>query len=637
MAYNTYTSISNGTKIRCLQINLQHSRAATGNLQNFVHQCGIDIIFAQEPYVINNKVAGMSHHYKIITQGNGKIRAAIIIANRNLDALLIRQLSDEDTVLVEITDRNLKFFAMSAYFDIVEDMTINLRKMDNILQFTAGSALLTAVDSNARSTSWHDAITNSRGRQMEDYLSTNHLHILNEESDNTTFENRRGKSNIDLTIVNNAMLSRVSQWNYSDQESCSDHRYITFTIAQNLTYQTPLTFRGIKYIVNPEKLEDFDATILREYSTIVSDYNTTGDVNSLDEELCNMANAEPDTSKLVTEYEKIVNAACKANFKTRRPTQKLITERSVPWWSDELTILRKKINALRRRYQRTKLDEQLRQVRQAQYHQEKRKYENAIRRQKAESWKQYCSLTPSNNPWNAVYRMSAGKIRNTTQLTTLKTADGTYTRTIQETMNHMMEHFVPNDSKADDSDYHKQIRQTVNTHINTPDDKEFTNLEISSILEEMDPKKAPGEDGITSAILLRVFNLLPKFVTAVYNSCLTKGIFPEQWKSALIMPIEKPGNDRDNATRFRPISLLNTGGKVLEKLLINRIMYQSLPTATKPKPVWLHAAKRYCGRFDGDEEIRGAKFQRRTICDTCKSRCSISFRRSMVAEHLEHT
>ena len=72
----------------------------------------------------------------------------------------------------------------------------------------------------------------------------------------------------------------------------------------------------------------------------------------------------------------------------------------------------------------------------------------------------------------------------------------------------------------------------------------------------------------------RVFNLLPKFVTAVYNACLTKGIFPEQWKSALIMPIEKPGNDSDNATRFRPISLLNTGGKVLENLLINRIIYQ---------------------------------------------------------------
>lgn len=35
-----------------------------------------------------------------------KIRATIIVANKNLDPLLIRQLSDEDTVLVDITNRN---------------------------------------------------------------------------------------------------------------------------------------------------------------------------------------------------------------------------------------------------------------------------------------------------------------------------------------------------------------------------------------------------------------------------------------------------------------------------------------------------------------------------------------------------
>jgi hypothetical protein len=76
------------------------------------------------------------------------------------------------------------------------------------------------------------------------------------------------------------------------------------------------------------------------------------------------------------------------------------------------------------------------------------------------------SLTPSNNPCNAVYRMSAGKIRNTTQLTTLKKADGTNKRTMQKTRNHMMEHFVSMDSEAGDSDYHKQIRQSGDAPIN---------------------------------------------------------------------------------------------------------------------------------------------------------------------------
>ena len=77
-----------------------------------------------------------------------------------------------------------------------------------------------------------------------------------------------------------------------------------------------------------------------------------------------------------------------------------------------------------------------------------------------------------------------------------------YTQTTEDTMNRMMEHFVPNDS-----DYHKQIRQSADAPVNI-EDKQFSHQEIRSMQEEMDPKKALGEDGITSAILPRVFNLL---------------------------------------------------------------------------------------------------------------------------------
>ena len=41
----------------------------------------------------------------------------------------------------------------------------------------------------------------------------------------------------------------------------------------------------------------------------------------------------------------------------------------------------------------------------------------------------------------------------------------------------MMEHFVLNDSEADDSDYHKQIRHSADMPINTLDNKEFTHQE----------------------------------------------------------------------------------------------------------------------------------------------------------------
>ena len=88
----------------------------------------------------------------------------------------------------------------------------------------------------------------------------------------------------------------------------------------------------------------------------------------------------------------------------------------------------------------------------------------------------------------------------------------------------------------------------------------------------MNNRKAPGEDGITGDILYQAFKTLPKFITALYNGCLRKGIFPTRWKRALLIPIIKPGKENSyDVTKYRPISLLNVGSKVLEEVLINRI------------------------------------------------------------------
>jgi len=63
-------------------------------------------------------------------------------------------------------------------------------------------------------------------------------------------------------------------------------------------------------------------------------------------------------------------------------------------------------------------------------------------------------------------------------------------------------------------------------------------------------------------------------MTAIYIECLRKGCFPENWKIAKILPIIKPGKEHiSDPSKYRPISLLNTEGKVLEKLMSRRIMH----------------------------------------------------------------
>ena len=68
------------------------------------------------------------------------------------------------------------------------------------------------------------------------------------------------KSNIDLTITNSTLLSTLNEWECGEDESCSDHRFITYNIKQRLD-QTEFKFHGTKYIVNEEKLEDFSKVI----------------------------------------------------------------------------------------------------------------------------------------------------------------------------------------------------------------------------------------------------------------------------------------------------------------------------------------------------------------------------------------
>jgi len=90
----------------------------------------------------------------------------------------------------------------------------------------------------------------------------------------------------------------------------------------------------------------------------------------------------------------------------------------------------------------------------------------------------------------------------------------------------------------------------------------------------MNKTKAPGEDGITSDILYRAFSKIPESTTAMYNGCLKTACFPRRWKPAIIIPIIKPGKETsDDISKYRPVSLINKAAKVLEKVLINRLMH----------------------------------------------------------------
>ena len=77
-------------------------------------------------------------------------------------------------------------------------------------------------------------------------------------------------------------------------------------------------------------------------------------------------------------------------------------------------------NALRRLYQRTKNNDEIRGMRKKQYLESKATDSATIKREKTRSWKEYCNMTTATNPWTMVYKLAAGKRNASTITTTLQ-------------------------------------------------------------------------------------------------------------------------------------------------------------------------------------------------------------------------
>jgi hypothetical protein len=69
----------------------------------------------------------------------------------------------------------------------------------------------------------------------------------------------------------------------------------------------------------------------------------------------------------MSKFSSVITAICDAAFKVSRTRDRDTKGRSVPWWSSKHTVLRKRALALRRKYQRTRNDDNLRQERKLRY------------------------------------------------------------------------------------------------------------------------------------------------------------------------------------------------------------------------------------------------------------------------------
>lgn len=120
----------------------------------------------------------------------------------------------------------------------------------------------------------------------------------------------------------------------------------------------------------------------------------------------------------------------------------------------------------------------------------------------------------------------------------------------------------------------QEIIRHVNTILHEPHDNTIvhtTPSEVKSIIKSLKSSRSPGPDKINNLTLKNLPHKSIRHITEIFNAAIKLESFPTIWKHAHIITIPKPNKSPDFPENRRPISLLDTHGKLYEKIIFKRL------------------------------------------------------------------
>ena len=94
--------------------------------------------------------------------------------------------------------------------------------------------------------------------------------------------------------------------------------------------------------------------------------------------------------------------------------------------------------------------------------------------------------------------------------------------------------------------------------------------EIEKIIKSLDSNKSSDIYGMSPKLLKILSPAISETLSNIFNKSFALGVFPDHMKLATITPIFKGGSKLD-VSNYRPVSVLPTISKVLEKLMLTRL------------------------------------------------------------------
>ena len=203
------------------------------------------------------------------------------------------------------------------------------------------------------------------------------------------------------------------------------------------------------------------------------------------------------------------------------------------------------------------------------------KLKEIIRRTKEKYYRDKCFEYKQNTSklWKMINRITQKEVDKTNTIEYIKVDNLDYydSKAVSE---EFAKHFsqvgkeyaqkIPKPNK-DIKHYLKLIQENVKTMYMTP----TTKYEIEKLIGGLENKTSSGHDHVSNILLKKLKKSLLVPLEIIFNLSISEGVFPHLMKSADVIPLYKV-KERHSVTNYRPISLLTTLSKILEKIIYKR-------------------------------------------------------------------
>ena len=208
------------------------------------------------------------------------------------------------------------------------------------------------------------------------------------------------------------------------------------------------------------------------------------------------------------------------------------------------------------------------------------KTKEMIREEKTRRWIEYVegidATTPSTEIWSTIRNLD-GRRKPPSNNEVLE-VDGVYYVNDHDKANQFAktyEGFAKLPVRKEDRQVRKKNRKRMREKPERRDASEqpLEAEELDRVLDEAKMNKAAGDDDIPYELLKNLGAHAKKVLLHMYERVWQGEELPPKWRTAIIRPLLKDGKDPKLTVSFRPISLTSCVGKILEKMIADRLMY----------------------------------------------------------------